>query len=107
MMILTSKSTTTPNEKETGNTNMSNQYARVNYVAKHEDLPEKYHISILNGGADTYILGHKCKVLLTHNTMRENVVGFDHETTEKRNLPIVSVITSVDLPDEISATNFS
>jgi hypothetical protein len=33
---------------------------------------------------------------------RVNVVGFDHEAAVKRNLPIVSAITVVDLPDGIS-----
>jgi hypothetical protein len=39
-----------------------------------------------------------------NNTRRANVVGFDHETAVKRNLPnsILSAITAVDLPDEIS-----
>jgi hypothetical protein len=34
-----------------------------------------------------------------YNSRRSNVVGFDHETAIKRNLPIVSAITAVDLPD--------
>jgi hypothetical protein len=33
---------------------------------------------------------------------RANVVGFDHEAAVKRNLPIVSAITAVDIPDGIS-----
>jgi hypothetical protein len=37
-----------------------------------------------------------------HNTRRANVVGFDHEAAVKRNLPIVSAITAVGLPDGIS-----
>jgi hypothetical protein len=65
-------------------------------------LPEKYHISILDGGADTYVLGQVWEVLSVHNTRRANVVGFDHEAAGKRNLPIVSAITAVDLPNEIS-----
>jgi hypothetical protein len=115
-----SKSTAVPNDKETNNANMPNQYTRVKNVAKVEDvikentdqkhgfvdefleeaiksssiyeadegvdyeywssnhnadatlsisnsphdkcmnllhLPEKYHISILDGGADTCVLG--------------------------------------------------
>jgi hypothetical protein len=65
-------------------------------------LPEEYRISILDGGADTYILGQGWEVLSFHNTRRVNVVGFDNEATVKRNLPIVSAITVVDLPDGIS-----
>jgi hypothetical protein len=65
-------------------------------------LPEKYHISISDGGADTCILGQGWEVLSVHNTRRANVVGFDHETVVKRNFPIVSAITAVDLPDGIS-----
>jgi hypothetical protein len=65
-------------------------------------LPEKYRINILDGGADTCVLGQGWKVLSVHNTRRANVVGFDHEAAVKRNLPIVSAITAVDLPDGIS-----
>jgi hypothetical protein len=65
-------------------------------------LPEKYHISILDGGADTCILGQGWEVLSVHNTRRASVVGFDHEAAVKRNLPIVNAITAVDLPDGIS-----
>jgi hypothetical protein len=65
-------------------------------------LPEKYHISILDVGADTCILGQEWEVLSVHNTRRANVVGFDHEAALTRNLPIVSAITAVDLPDGIS-----
>jgi hypothetical protein len=165
-----SKSTALPNDKETNNSNLPNQYARVKNVAKGEDvindntdqtfafvdefleeamkssslyetdqdvdvdyeywssnhnthatlsisnslhnecmnllhLPEKYHISIfsiLDGGADTCVLGQGWEVLSVHNTRRANVVGFDHEAAAKRNLPIVSAITAVDLPDGIS-----
>jgi hypothetical protein len=62
-------------------------------------LPEKYHISILDVGADTCVLGQGWEVLCVHNTRRANVLRFDHEATLKRNLPIVSAITAVDLPD--------
>jgi hypothetical protein len=67
-----------------------------------QHLPEKYHISILDGGADTCVLGQGWEVLSVHNTRGENVVGFDHEAAVKRNLQIVSAITAVDLPDGIS-----
>jgi hypothetical protein len=65
-------------------------------------LPKKCHISILVGGVDTCVLGQGWKVLSVHNTRRANVVGFDHVAAVKRNLPIVSAITAVDLPDGIS-----
>jgi hypothetical protein len=53
-------------------------------------LPEKYHVSILDGGADTCVLGKGWEILSIHSSRRENVVGFDHETAIKWNLPIVS-----------------
>jgi len=62
-------------------------------------LPENHHISILDGGADTCVLGKGWEVLSIHNSRRANVVGFDHETAIKRNLPIISAVTAVDLPD--------
>jgi hypothetical protein len=65
-------------------------------------LPEKYHISILDGGADICVLGRGWEVLSVHNTRRANIVGFDHESALTRNLPMVSAITAVDLPDGIS-----
>jgi hypothetical protein len=67
-------------------------------------LPEKYHISILDSGADTCVLGQGWEVLSVHNTRRANAVEFDHEAAVKRNLPIVSAIaiTAVDLPNGIS-----
>jgi hypothetical protein len=65
-------------------------------------LPEKYHMSISDGGEDTCVLGQGWEVLSVHNTRRANVVGFDHEAAVKRNLPIFSEITAVDLPDGIS-----
>jgi phosphoserine aminotransferase len=65
-------------------------------------IPDKYHIIILDCGADTCVLGQGWEVLSIHNTRRANVVVFDHEAELKRNLPIVSAITAVDLPDGIS-----
>jgi hypothetical protein len=65
-------------------------------------LPEKYHISILDIGADTCVLGQGLGVISVDNTRRANVVGFDHEAVLKRNLPIISAITAVDLLDGIS-----
>jgi hypothetical protein len=62
-------------------------------------LPDKHHISLLDGGADTCVLGKGWKILDIHNFRRANVVGFDHEAAVKKNLPIVSAITAVDLPN--------
>ena len=62
-------------------------------------LPEKYHISILDSGADTCVIGQGWEILSICNSRSANVVGFDHEAAVKRNLPIVSGITTVDLPD--------
>jgi hypothetical protein len=53
----------------------------------------------LDGGADTCVLGKGWTIISTHNSRRANVVGFDHETAIKRNLPIVSAITALDLPN--------
>jgi hypothetical protein len=65
-------------------------------------LPEKYHISILDGGSDTCVFGQGSEVLSVYNTRRANLLGFDHEAAVKRNLPIISAITAVYLPDGIS-----
>jgi hypothetical protein len=65
-------------------------------------LPEKYHINILDVSEYTCVLGKGWEVLSVHNARRANVVDFDHEAAVKRNLPIVSAITTVDLPDGIS-----
>ena len=65
-------------------------------------LPETYHISILDGVADTCVLGKGWKIISIHSSRKANVVGFDHEAAVKRNLPIVSAITAVDLPDGTS-----
>jgi hypothetical protein len=69
-------------------------------------LPGKYHIRILYGGVDNCALAQGWEGLSVHNTRRANVVGFDHEAAVKRNLPIVSAITAVDLPDGISVIAF-
>jgi hypothetical protein len=68
-------------------------------------LPEKCHINIFDGGADTCVLGQGWEVLSVRNTRNANVVGFDHEAAVKRNLPIVSVITAIFW--NISDSNFS
>jgi hypothetical protein len=65
-------------------------------------LPEKHHICIFDGGADTCVLGKGWKILSVHNSKRANVVGFDHEAAVKTNLPIASAITAVDLPNRQS-----
>jgi hypothetical protein len=56
-------------------------------------LPDSHHISIVDVGADSCVLGK----LSMHNSRSANVVGFDHETDVKCNLPIV--ITALDLPN--------
>jgi hypothetical protein len=47
-------------------------------------LPKNNHISILDGGADTCVLGKGWEVLSIHNSRRANMVGFDHATAIKR-----------------------
>jgi hypothetical protein len=132
-----SKSKTVPNDKDTNNSNLPNQYARVKNVAKGEEVikdntdqtyafidefleeamkssslyeadedvdfkywssnhnahatlsisnslhnkfmnllhpPEKYHISILDGGADTCALGQGWEVLSVHKTLEEQML---------------------------------
>ena len=62
-------------------------------------LPERYHISILDGGADTCVLGKGWEILSTHNLRRANVVGFDHETAIKPLLaPSLLLIFQMDNP---------
>jgi phosphoserine aminotransferase len=62
-------------------------------------LPDKYHVSILDGVADTCVLEQGWEVISVHNTRRANVVGFDQHTAVKRNLTLVSAITAIDLSD--------
>jgi hypothetical protein len=62
-------------------------------------LYEKHHNSTLDGGADTCVLDKGWKILSVHKYRWANVVRFDHETAVKKNFPMVSVITSVDLPN--------
>jgi hypothetical protein len=50
-------------------------------------LPENHHISFLDGGANTCVLGKGWKILSMHNSRRANVVGFDDEAAVKKNLP--------------------
>ena len=42
-------------------------------------LPEAYHISILDGGADTCVLGKGWEFISINSSRMANVVGFDHE----------------------------
>jgi hypothetical protein len=62
-------------------------------------LPEKHHISILDGGADTCALEKGWEILSIQNSRKANVVGFDHEAAVKKNLPIVIAITAANLPN--------
>ena len=55
-------------------------------------LTEIYHISTLDGSANTYALGKVWEILSIHISRRANVVGFDHKVAVKRNLPIVSAL---------------
>jgi hypothetical protein len=65
-------------------------------------LPENHLISILDDGAETCVLGKGWGVLSIHSSRRANVVGFDHKTAIKRNLPTVSAMTAIDLPNRQS-----
>jgi hypothetical protein len=48
------------------------------------------------------VFGNGWEVLSVHISRRANVVGFDHETAIKRNLPIVGAIAVLNLPNEQS-----
>jgi hypothetical protein len=141
------KSTAIPNVKDTNNSNLPNQYARVKNVAKGENiiknntdqtytfvdefleesmkssclyeadedvdyeywssnhnthatlsisnslhdkcsnllhLPDRFHISILDGRENIYLLGQGWEVLSVHDTRRANIVVFYHEAAVKR-----------------------
>jgi hypothetical protein len=68
------------------------------FIISNLSLPERYHISILDRGADTCVLGKGWTNLSLHNSRRANVVDFDNESAIKRNLPIVSA-NALDLPN--------
>jgi hypothetical protein len=65
-------------------------------------LPEKFHISILDGDADTCVLEKRLEFISIHSKRRANIVGFDHEAAVKRNPLKFNAITAVDLPGGIS-----
>jgi hypothetical protein len=65
-------------------------------------IPERYHISILDGGAYTYVLGKGLEIFSIHNSTRANVIGCDHEIAVKRNLAIVGAISAIDFSDGTS-----
>ena len=62
-------------------------------------INDYYNMCIIDSGADTNILGKGWTVISEHPTRKANVIGFDSELAIKKNLPIVTAITSVDLPD--------
>jgi hypothetical protein len=58
------------------------------------------HITILDSGADTTIIGKGWLIETTHPTRTANAQGFDVNQAIKRGLPIVSAISAVDHPDD-------
>ena len=62
-------------------------------------LPDRYHMAILDGGADTCVIGKGWTVLARHPTKKANVVGFDKDIAVKGNLTIVSAICAIQLPN--------
>ena len=62
-------------------------------------LSDGTHISISDNGADTCVLGKGWHIVATHPTCRAHVIGFDKQYAQKQNLPIVTGITVVDLPE--------
>jgi hypothetical protein len=76
------------------------KYIQVCFVYyEHESsfLSERYYISILNGGANTCVLGKGWEVLSIHSSSRATVFGFDNKPAIKWNLSIVNAITALDL----------
>jgi hypothetical protein len=69
-------------------------------------LAVSYYISILDGRADEFVLDKGWELSSFHYSRRANMVGFDHETSIKRNLPLVSAITDLDLPNRLSVLFF-
>jgi hypothetical protein len=63
-----------------------------------------HHISILDGGADTCVLGKGREILSFHDSRKAKLNGFDYDTAVKRNLPGVSAITALHLPDRTSCS---
>jgi hypothetical protein len=62
-------------------------------------LTESYHLGIMDGVTDTCLLGKGWEVLSIYSSRGADVLIFYHETAIKRNLPIVSGITILDLPN--------
>jgi hypothetical protein len=56
-------------------------------------------ISIIDDGSNTCVLGKGWGFLSAHNSRRANVVGFGQEAAVKKNIPLVSTLTTVDLPN--------
>jgi hypothetical protein len=52
------------------------------------------------------VLGKRWEILLIHSSRRANIVGFYNETAIKRNLPIVSAVTALDLPNGQSVLQY-
>ena len=54
--------------------------------------------NVIDNGADTTVIGQGWKVL-AESPRKANVIGFDSKAAVKRNLPIVSAVAAVDLPN--------
>ena len=73
-------------EEEIGELHQSNSsQERANYNNRLH-LPEKHHMTILDGGADTCVIGKGWTVLAEHPTRRAHVVGFDKDIAVKLSL---------------------
>ena len=73
--------------------------ARATAIKNLLTLSDGNHISISDNGADTCVLGKGWHIVATHPTRRAHVIGFDKQYAQKCNLPIVSGVTVVDLPE--------
>ena len=61
-------------------------------------MADDQYMAIMDGGADTCVIGKGWTIIDRHPTRQANVVGFN-TSSRKNNLSIVSAVTSVDLPD--------
>ena len=60
-------------------------------------IHESLHVSIIDSGADTSVIGQGWEVISEDPIRKARVVGFDQVAAVKQDLPIVSAITAVDL----------
>ena len=62
-------------------------------------LDAKDNIAITDDGADTSVIGQGWSIISQDPFCKATVVGFDHQAAQKTELPIVTAVTAIDLPD--------